>query len=151
MSLNRRIPALTLWQPWATLIAHGGKTVENRTWRPPKKLIGGPLAIHAGKTWERGATSSMSSAQRAAYLDAVRCLGVTSNWPTGAIVAVARLDGVLRPGPGSLLDIKTDDAIWWDDYQYGWILRDVRTLDEPIPAKGRQGVWLWQPPEGFEL
>lgn len=37
--------ALTLHQPWATLVALGIKTVETRSWYTPYR---GPLAIHAG-------------------------------------------------------------------------------------------------------
>ncbi len=37
---------LTVRQPWATLIALGIKTVENRTWFTKHR---GPLLIHAGK------------------------------------------------------------------------------------------------------
>lgn len=37
---------LTIHQPWAWLIVHGLKDVENRTWRTPYR---GPLYIHAGK------------------------------------------------------------------------------------------------------
>ena len=29
------IRALTLWQPWATLVALGIKRLENRSWKPP--------------------------------------------------------------------------------------------------------------------
>ena len=36
--------ALTLRQPWASLIADGRKTIETRTWRTRYR---GPLAIHA--------------------------------------------------------------------------------------------------------
>jgi hypothetical protein len=38
------LKALTLWQPWASLIALGVKTIETRSW--PTKYRG-PLAIHA--------------------------------------------------------------------------------------------------------
>jgi hypothetical protein len=40
------MPALTVKQPWAGLIASGQKTIENRSW--PTKFRG-HLAIHAGK------------------------------------------------------------------------------------------------------
>lgn len=36
--------ALTLWQPWATLVALGVKTIETRSWSTSYR---GPLAIHA--------------------------------------------------------------------------------------------------------
>lgn len=39
--------AISLWQPWASLIAHGVKTIETRSWSTPYR---GPLAIHAAKT-----------------------------------------------------------------------------------------------------
>lgn len=39
------IPALSLWQPWASLIALGVKTIETRSWSTQYR---GPLAIHAG-------------------------------------------------------------------------------------------------------
>ena len=45
--------ALTVQQPWAWAIIHGGKNIENRTqlWS-----YRGPLAIHAGTRWsDRGA------------------------------------------------------------------------------------------------
>lgn len=40
--------ALTIWQPWATLIMIGAKPYEFRSWKPPRSLIGERLAIHAG-------------------------------------------------------------------------------------------------------
>ena len=41
--------ALTLHQPVATLM--GFKDVENRKWKPPAKMLGQRIGIHAGKTW----------------------------------------------------------------------------------------------------
>jgi hypothetical protein len=41
------IKVLTLWQPWATLIAEGVKTIETRSWRTNHR---GPLAIHAARS-----------------------------------------------------------------------------------------------------
>ncbi len=39
--------AITLWQPWASLVAAGVKTIETRSWRAPANLIGERIAIHA--------------------------------------------------------------------------------------------------------
>lgn len=39
--------ALTLWQPWASLVALGVKTIETRSWSTGYR---GPLAIHAAST-----------------------------------------------------------------------------------------------------
>ena len=45
--------AITLWQPWATLVATGLKEYETRSWAPPEDLIGRRLAIHAAKRTPR--------------------------------------------------------------------------------------------------
>ena len=44
--------AITLHQPFASLIANGTKTIETRSWAPPKALIGQRIAIHAGEESE---------------------------------------------------------------------------------------------------
>lgn len=40
--------AITIWPEWAWAICYLGKPVENRTWSPPKGMIGQRIAIHAG-------------------------------------------------------------------------------------------------------
>ena len=40
--------AITLWQPWASLVLVGAKPYEFRGWKPPRSLIGKRIAIHAG-------------------------------------------------------------------------------------------------------
>ena len=67
--------ALTISQPFASMIASGDKFVENRTW---ETLYRGPLAIHAGK-----GTQYLPKKELAEY-------------PTGCIVAVARLAACFR-------------------------------------------------------
>ena len=39
--------ALTLWQPWASLVIAGAKPYEFRSWSPPRWLIGQRIVIHA--------------------------------------------------------------------------------------------------------
>ena len=38
--------AITIWQPWASLLACGGKRFETRSWATSYR---GPIAIHAAK------------------------------------------------------------------------------------------------------
>ncbi len=40
--------ALTLRAPWGTHIALSGKRIENRTWHPPRSIVGQRIAIHQG-------------------------------------------------------------------------------------------------------
>jgi hypothetical protein len=43
-----KLSAITIWQPWATLIVEGAKPYEFRGWPAPKRLVGQRIAIHAG-------------------------------------------------------------------------------------------------------
>jgi hypothetical protein len=47
--------AISLWQPWASLIACGAKPFETRHWAPPASMIGQTIAIHAAKKIDKGA------------------------------------------------------------------------------------------------
>ena len=86
--------ALTVWQPWASLIATGHKTVETRTWAPPQALIGERIAIHAAKT-----TVALRGRMPAEIHQALSA-DVGYDWrfvlPLGAMVATARLVGTVR-------------------------------------------------------
>ena len=46
---NKKMKAISIKQPWASLIAHGIKDIENRTWKCPQKYIGQKILIHASK------------------------------------------------------------------------------------------------------
>ncbi len=46
--------ALSLWQPWASLIAIGAKPFETRDWPPQMDAVGSTIAIHAGKNLVEG-------------------------------------------------------------------------------------------------
>ena len=83
--------AITLHQPWASLIALGIKTVETRSWPAPARLIGQTIAIHAGKRAVRKPGVAVENEMRAR-------LG--EDWhrtiPAGAVLATATLSGMAR-------------------------------------------------------
>lgn len=81
--------ALTLWQPWASLVAAGGKRLETRSWSTAYR---GPLLIHA-------ATREPPTVCAAAFdEEAIQVLGVSDyrTLPRGVVVAIAELVDV-RP------------------------------------------------------
>jgi len=45
--------ALSLKQPWAWLIVHGYKDIENRPWICPRRFLGKRIGIHASKTFDK--------------------------------------------------------------------------------------------------
>ena len=118
-----RILGLTLIQPWAWAIAHAGKRLENRTWRPWCP-IGTYLAIHAGQRVDREAVADLQGVG----------VKVPLTLPTSAIVAVARLVGTCDD-----TGVPGDQLMWWAG-PVGWVLDRVVAV-EPLPCAGRQGLW----------
>ncbi len=121
------MPALTLKNPWAHLIAHYGKTIENRNWMPPESLT--RVLIHAGKSWDDGATGIM------------RALGDPDPIEPSAIVAVADLAHACDSSRHADVLRCGCDPRWAQPGQCHWVLANVRALAEPVPCSGRQGLW----------
>lgn len=133
--------ALSLWQPWATLIATGAKLIETRSWRAKYR---GPLAIHAAK---RFPPQARASCYHDPFCSALAAAGYTEETlPLGAIVAMCALVDCRRIA--SIGDVPPEPERSFGDYaqgRYMWILRDVKALDEPVPAKGALGLREWSP------
>jgi hypothetical protein len=136
------VKALTLWQPWASAIALGVKTIETRSWWTSYR---GPLAIHAAKR-PMGVEELELAAKLFRDLD-----GRLPPWPFGAVVAVAvlvdcvpteRLPGWRREG----VTFAPREDLWgnFTPGRFGWILRNVMRLPAPCPERGRQGLWEWR-------
>lgn len=134
------IRALSLWQPWASLVACGVKRHETRHWMTNHR---GPIAIHAAKTLDRaGAPEALCQA----------ALGM--DWmdqcPLGAVVAVADLTAC-APTEALFNLTRADQASGnYTDGRFGWRLDNVRPLLEPIPLAGRQGLFSWARPDDLE-
>ena len=146
---------ISLWQPYASLIAAGVKTIETRGWAPPKGLMGQRVAIHAAKTIE---TSDVRDRRRhdriAAALNSPEW---DANIPRGAVVCTAILDhaglvhGAERNGQVTVDGNRLVAVDEWGDFGPGrwlWFLRDVEPVDPPVPARGHQGFWNWEYPSG---
>jgi hypothetical protein len=109
------VRALTIRQPWAALIAHGTKRVENRTWGTAWR---GTLLIHAAKSADP-------------YPDGV--VRVDGTEVRSSIVAVA-----------TLADIHVCDgecSPWAEAGRHHWVLSDVRPVADPVSCKGALGLW----------
>ena len=149
--------AITLHQPWATLITLGVKTVETRSWPAPARLVGQRIAVHAGKRLVRQPGDAIERELRARLSESWRAI-----IPTGAVVATAVLAGMAQVEYFNLLeghavhDPGTEVGCAagrgrtpidpWGDFSCGrwlWFLDYVEALPEPVPAVGHQGFWRW--------
>lgn len=166
--------ALSLTQPWASLIAFSVKRIETRSWGTNYR---GPLAIHAAKGMPRPAFDMCFEEPFLTTLRAAHLLG-PSDLPRGAVVATCRLvdclpilakpnghacvapddEGLIRAWTGPQLfastkaklqvgGMTTEHEAAFGDYtpgRFGWVLDDIQPLHEPVPARGSLGLWNWE-------
>ena len=151
--------AISLLQPWASLVAIGAKGFETRSWSTNYR---GPLAIHASKGfpgWARDLFHTLPFSRvlaEAGYL-------LEDDLPCGAVIAVVRLVdcypitmrngvGLLCPPQGERREVSEQETAFgdWSPGRFAWRLADVRPLREPIPARGALGLWEWKAPENLE-
>ncbi len=153
--------AITLTQPWATLVAIGAKQVETRSWTTQYR---GPLAIHAAKGFPKSAKRLVTddwaffSALNPQYVQADWVGGkrvvppnagriVVAGLPVGYIVAICKLidmipTEVFNAFPGSI----SAQERAFGDYspgRFAWVLEDIEELVPPVEAKGALGLWNW--------
>jgi activating signal cointegrator 1 len=147
-----KIKAITLWQPWATLMAIGVKRFETRSWGTGYK---GPIAIHAAKRpinvaeinyhmrlvlGDHGIRKSEFSLGQVVAIGYLK--KVYPTWCQDAVMVGP--ETVSLPPPLTSLERSFGD---WSQGRCAWLVTDMWQLDPPIPARGRQGLWDWQMPE----
>ena len=125
--------ALTIKEPWASLIINGYKTYEFRSWKTNYR---GKILIHAGKSLERDMGKRFKE-----YNLEYKC---------GYIIGEAYLADVI------LVDKKLNDELKRIDplvyghsnhiEKYAWKLDNIIKYDKPIETKGKLGLWNYTEP-----
>ncbi len=136
---------LTVKQPWAHAIIHGGKTVENRS----RNLAGayrGPVAIHAGLQRD-----DLGWVVSGAYA-LTRTMGRGHPEALGAIIGVVDLVDVhkgLAPTDDRMTSVDScyragqpfgACSPWAEPDAWHLELANPRALDQPVPWRGALGL-----------
>lgn len=158
--------AITIWQPWCTLIVEGLKPYEFRgDWitKEATRYVGQRIALQAGAR----------PVQRSEVQELImRLRDGASRRSTGLIkpeIAIPLLERVLV-SPGCLprssvlctavlgepirnAELAAKLGLPWandsdrDEHSnWGWPLTEIERLVPFVPASGMQGWWNWQPP-----
>jgi activating signal cointegrator 1 len=152
--------ALSLWQPWASLIVIGAKAFETRGWDTRYR---GPLAIHAAKKWNE---DLKEQCLMRGFREALRPFYTTlGDIPRGAILGIVNLVEIIstnfilaesekhlmKPELRQRTHIVSDQEMLFGNYasnRFAWRLEVVERFAEPIPTKGMQGLFEWTRPAG---
>ena len=121
------LPALSIRQPWAWLILHAGKDVENRDW--PTNFRGRML-IHASKT-----------CTKAEYEDAIEFMEMRRLDHLGvSFPAIDQLERGGIVGSVEIVDCVTESESAWFMGHHGFILCNPKPMPF-VPFKGRLGFF----------
>jgi activating signal cointegrator 1 len=145
--------ALSLLQPYASLVIYGFKKVETRSWRTSYR---GLLAIHSSKSWMEDYWYMCAEEP---FRSALKQMGINPDnpvaLPLGQVLGTVDLDhvGLIKPdyrvSMGMNFIAVHEPERSFGDYtpdRFGWMLHDPKRFDEPIPARGKQGLWEWVQP-----
>lgn len=151
--------AVTLWEPWASLVAIGAKPYEFRKWAAPGSIVGDRIAIHAGVRKVvpaevraiimnlRGSESGRAALRPEIALPFLDRLLLSPGLArTGMVVATAKLGRPVRSDRiMSEFGVVLNDSDRAGHFNFAWPLLDVEEMRPPIEARGAQGFWEWMP------
>lgn len=130
---------LSIRQPWANLIVHGIKDIENRSWRTNYR---GRVLVHAPAKADRP-DFSIQQAFRTDWDIRCKCSflhtdpkeyteTILSGIPTNAIIGSVEITDCIRDS----------DSPWAETDCWNWVLRNPVLFDQPIlGVKGKLGFW----------
>lgn len=151
--------ALTIWQPWASLIALGVKSHEFRTWPPPEYLYGARMAVHAaGRVPRRAELQALLLCLRgrdwrqSGLDDQARAEDLVDRWltspgllPRSAVLCTAQVGRPLRAIElAAQRGIEPQNGGAFDALNFAWPLTDIEVFDAPIEhLTGSRELWRW--------
>lgn len=154
--------ALTLWQPWASLMVNGKrpgqwrkdgtgnrrrsilepwKMVETRGWETKYR---DPIAMHSALRKEKWLGTSSESA---GFMEQYKLTGLPpfDDLPTGCILGIGNLVEIKHTEDHyELLEDMENVFGNYEDGRYAWIFEGMEQFETPIPVKGNRLLWEWK-------
>lgn len=119
--------ALTIKQPWASLIIRGGKDIENRDWRTTMR---GVVAVHSSAKLDRNEVEDACDMMRGFVPGFSAERFQRDEFPPGVIL-----------GTVEIVDCVTSSESPWFCGEYGFVLRNAIAFAKPIPCRGALSFW----------
>ncbi len=140
-ALRPPVKAISLWEPWATLVAIGAKRNETRSWPAPKSLIGQDLIICAALRRAPLHEDVPDMLVRDRIEQALRrspglCLGHGKALCLVTVTGCERTDDA-RKG-------LSEDELAFGNYapgRFAWRLTNLRRFKFPARITGRHGIF----------
>lgn len=132
---------ITLWQPYATLFIMRFKANETRGWATQHR---GKTGIHAAK---RPVAQTLAELPDDVVDAMRRTLAplVLEDLPTGALLGEGNLVACREMDHEYIKRQPSNERMfgYYAPGRVSWEFDDVKQWGEPVPAKGKQGLWNW--------
>lgn len=127
---------LSIKEPFATLMKEKIKLIETRSWKTNYR---GELYIHASMT------KSTHEHKNEAFFDLIK----EKNFTPGHILCKGNLVDCIYMTKEYIEDMKKNHyqeyiCGRYEEGRYAWVFRDIQALENPIPAKGKLGIWNYK-------
>jgi hypothetical protein len=134
---RKQMQALTIREPWASLIVSTNKKFETRDW---KRNYRGLLAIHSGKQSVPVEDYPLGLEE---ILDDLEITQDNLNNNKGKIIAIATLKEIHLMTDKFINEQSELERLtgFWEPGLYAWELTDIKPITQPIPARGMPGLW----------
>lgn len=133
-----KYPALSVWQPWASMLSPEVKDIENRSWPLPEKLLNTPILIHASKKkdsfeWD------IANEHYQTFTRMRESLQPLKEFNFGGVIGWAIFDKI----------VTESDSIWFAG-EYGFRVKEYHEL-EFFPCRGQQKIFYVDLPKEYKL
>lgn len=123
--------ALTIKEPWATLIIEGYKEYEFRSWKTNYR---GKILIHAGKSLEKNQVKKFKE--------------YNLEYSCGEIIGEADLVDCIKVTDEFDNELKKKNSLVYGNsghvQNYGWKLENIKKYDKKIKVNGKLGLWNYE-------
>ena len=121
--------ALSVRQPWAWLIVNGYKDIENRSWEPPKDVLGKRLLIHAGRAVVEDAdyVEFKNTCKKHKIVNYPKS---PENFDYGAVIGSVTVEGFAM----------NSSSDWASEGSVHWMLKGAKKM-KPKIARGQLGIF----------
>lgn len=122
---------ISIKQPWASLIAHGIKDIENRTWRTNYR---GRILIHAGASKKEGWRLNDVQRFHLRRSGSSLCSTDFDKLPFGSII-----------GSVEIVDcVQAHSSVWAEKDVWNWVLANPVLYQVLVSAKGKLSLWEFE-------
>ncbi|XP_008784726.2 uncharacterized protein LOC103703586 isoform X2 [Phoenix dactylifera] len=135
-----RNPCLTMHQPWASLLVHGIKRIEGRSWPAP---LTGRLWIHAAsKVPDPETIKAMEEFYREIYaINGITDIKFPEHYPVSRLLGCVEVVGCLKKEELVCWEALPESVRLEGQTDFCWLCQNPQTLLVPFEMRGYQGVY----------